>query len=43
MLFRSYECVAKAAVDGEEIDIYWAVAVRDEIEALKFDDEDQVT
>lgn len=28
-LNKSYECVAKAAVDGEEIDIYWAVAVRD--------------
>ena len=42
-LNKSYECVAKAAVDGEEIDIYLAVAVRDEIEALKFDDEDQVT
>ena len=28
-LNKSYECVAKAAVDGAEIDIYWAVAVRD--------------
>lgn len=26
---KSYECVAEAAVDGEDIDIYWAVAVRD--------------
>ena len=28
--------MAKAAVDGAEIDIDWAVAVSDETEALKF-------
>ena len=33
---QTYECVAKAAVDGTEIDIDWAVAVSDETEALKF-------
>lgn len=33
---QTYECVAKAAVDGAEIDIDWAVAVSDETEALKF-------
>lgn len=33
---QTYECVAKAAVDGADIDIDWAVAVRDETETLKF-------
>lgn len=31
---QTYECVAKAAVDGADIDIDWAVAVRDAAESL---------